>query len=144
MQSGTQTPVPSRKVIWAGRILSGLAILFLLVDAGFKLIKPLPEPAIKAFAQLGYSTSVAAGLGIVLLVCVAAYAIPRSAVLGAVLLTGYLGGAVASHLRVGDPWFSHILFPVYLGLFIWGGLFLRDEKVRALLPLRKRRGAEAV
>ena len=124
------------KTLWTGRILSGLVVFFLLVDAGFKLIRPLPAPAVEAFGKLGYPVAFAAGLGILLLSCVALYLIPRTSVLGAILLTGYLGGAVASHVRVGDPWFSHALFPVYIGLLIWGGLYLRDQRLRALIPLR--------
>jgi hypothetical protein len=138
MQATALAVKTSSKALWTGRILSGLVVLFLLVDAGFKLIKPLPAPAVQAFGQLGYPVGLAAGIGILLLACVALYAIPRTSVLGAILLTGYLGGAVASHVRVGDPWFSHALFPVYIGLLAWGGLYLRDERVRALIPLRQR------
>lgn len=127
----------SSKALWTGRVLSGLVVLFLLVDAGYKLIRPLPAPAVEAFGKLGYPIEFAAGIGILLLSCVALYLIPRTSVFGAILLTGYLGGAVASHVRVGDPWFSHALFPVYIGLLIWGGLYLRDEKLRALIPLRE-------
>jgi hypothetical protein len=127
----------SNKALWTGRILSGVVVLFLLVDAGFKLIRPLPAPAVEAFGKLGYPVEFAAGLGILLLSCVALYLIPRTSVLGAILLTGYLGGAVASHVRVGDAWFSHALFPVYVGLLIWGGIYLRDERLRALVPFRE-------
>jgi hypothetical protein len=134
IQADTPVVTTSSKALWTGRILSGLVVLFLLVDAGFKLIKPLPAPAVQAFAQLGYPIELAAGIGILLLSCVALYLIPRTSVLGAILLTGYLGGAVASHLRVGDPWFSHVLFPVYIGLFIWGGLYLRENRLRAFFP----------
>ena len=137
MQATALAVKTSSKALWTGRILSGLVVLFLLVDAGFKLIKPLPAPAVQAFGQLGYPVGLAAGIGILLLACVALYAVPRTSVLGAILLTGYLGGAVASHVRVGDPWFSHALFPVYIGLLVWGGLYLRDERVRALIPLRQ-------
>ena len=126
----------TNKQLWAGRILSGLVILFLVVDAGFKLIRPLPAPAVQAFGQLGYPVSLAAGIGILLLACVALYIVPRTSVLGAILLTGYLGGAVASQVRVGNPLLSHSLFPIYIGLFIWGGLYLREERLRALIPLR--------
>jgi hypothetical protein len=136
MQATAQTVKTSSKALWTGRILSGLVVLFLLVDAGFKLIKPLPAPAVQAFGQLGYPIGLAAGIGILLLSCVAFYLIPRTSVLGAILLTGYLGGAVASHVRVGDPWFSHSLFPVYIGLFVWGGLYLRNQRLRALIPVR--------
>jgi len=136
MQATAQAVKTSNKALWTGRILSGLVVLFLLVDAGFKLIKPLPAPAVQAFGQLGYPIGLAAGIGILLLCCVALYLIPRTSILGAILLTGYLGGAVASHVRVGDPWFSHALFPVYIGLLIWGGLYLREERLRALIPWR--------
>jgi len=134
--SSAEKTSTSSKALWAGRILNGFVVLFLLVDAGFKLIRPLPAPAVEAFGKLGYPVGFAGGIGILLLACVAVYLIPRTCVLGAILLTGYLGGAVASHVRVGDPWFSHALFPVYVGLLIWGGLYLRDEKLRALVPWR--------
>ncbi len=131
LQAGTQ----NKKRLWAGRIMSGLVIAFLLMDGVMKLLM-LP-PAIKGTVKLGYEASVILPLGILLLVCTLMYAIPRSSVLGAVLLTGYLGGAVATHVRVGDPLFSHILFPVYLGIILWGGLYLRDDRVRALLPIQR-------
>jgi hypothetical protein len=127
----------STKTLWAGRIISGFVVLFLLVDAAYKLIKPLPAPAVEAFGKLGYPVEFAAGIGILLLSCVALYLIPRTSILGAILLTGYLGGAVASHVRVGDPWLSHALFPVYVGLLVWGSLYLRDQRLRALIPLRE-------
>jgi DoxX-like family len=114
--------------------MSALPVLFLLMDGVMKLVKP--EPVLRATVQLGYPESVIFGLGIVLLVCVVLYVIPRTAVLGAILLTGYLGGAVATHVRVGDPLFSHILFPVYVAILVWGGLYLREERLRALIPLR--------
>jgi hypothetical protein len=136
IQATAPVVTTSNKALWTGRILSGMVVFFLLVDAGFKLIRPLPAPAVQAFAQLGYPVGLAAGIGILLLSCVALYLIPRTSILGAILLTGYLGGAVASHVRVGDPWFSHALFPVYVGLLIWGGLYLRDRRLRALIPLR--------
>lgn len=137
IQASVPVVTTSSKALWTGRVLSGLVVLFLLVDAGYKLIRPLPAPAVEAFGKLGYPIEFAAGIGILLLSCVALYLIPRTSVFGAILLTGYLGGAVASHVRVGDPWFSHALFPVYIGLLIWGGLYLRDEKLRALIPLRE-------
>lgn len=136
IQANVPVVTTSSKALWTGRVLSGLVVFFLLVDAGYKLIRPLPAPAVEAFSKLGYPVEFAAGIGILLLGCVALYLIPRTSVLGAILLTGYLGGAVASHVRVGDPWFSHALFPVYVGLLIWGGLYLRDEKLRALIPWR--------
>lgn len=120
----------------AGFAMSGLVIAFMLFDAGMKLV-PL-DVVIKSTAELGYAPSagLARGLGMLALVCTALYAFPRTAVLGAILLTGYMGGAIASHLRVGAPLFSHVLFGVYLGLLVWGGLFLRDSRIRALLPFR--------
>ena len=133
MQSGSQTAAVSKKRLWAGRIMSGLLALFLLLDGAAKLAKP--APVVEGTIKLGYSESVILPLGIVLLACTILYVIPRTAVLGAILLTGYLGGAVATHVRVGDPVFS-ILFPVIIGVLIWGGLYLRDDRLRALIPLR--------
>ena len=132
----TRTVSVSNKKLWLGRILSALSILFLLFDSAVKLMK-LP-PAVQGTVELGYPPSVIVGLGMLLLACVVAYAIPRTSVLGAILLTGYLGGAIASQLRVGNPLFSHILFPIYVALLIWGGLYLRDHRLRALIPLRVR------
>jgi hypothetical protein len=127
----------ANKAIWIGRTLSGLVILFLVADSAMKLV-PLPIVP-ETMGQLGYPTSVelARGLGIITLLCTALYAFPRTAVLGAILLTGYMGGAMATHLRVGSPPFSHTLFGLYLCLMIWGGLYLRDERLRALIPLRR-------
>jgi len=122
----------SNAKIRVGYTLSGLATLFLLFDCTIKFINP-PQVA-EASAHIGWSASLAPTLGAILLLCTSLYAIPRTSILGAVLLTGYLGGAVATHLRVGDPLFSHVLFPVYLGVMLWAGLFLRDERVRTLLP----------
>jgi hypothetical protein len=128
--SGTR----DNKVI-VGWVLSGLAIAFLLMDATMKLLA-LPI-VLETQAPLGFAgEGIARGLGILLLLCTVLYAVPRTAVLGAILMTGYLGGAVVTHVRVGDPLFSHILFGVYVGLFLWGGLWFRDARVRALLPLR--------
>jgi len=133
-QSATQMAPVSKGRLWAGRIMSALPVLFLLMDGVMKLVKP--EFVVKATVQLGYPESVIFGLGIVVLVCVILYVVPRTAVLGAILLTGYLGGAVATHVRVGDPLFSHALFPVYFAMLLWGGLYLREERLRALIPLR--------
>jgi hypothetical protein len=121
--------------IWTGRTLSGLAILFLMMDAGMKIVA-LPIVGATA-AALGWPAdpSFWMAMGVMLFAITVLYAIPRTAVLGAILLTGYLGGAVATHVRIDNPLFSHTLFGVYLGLFIWGGLWLRDARVRALLPL---------
>jgi DoxX-like family len=128
------TPV-SRGRLWTGRIMSALPALFLFVDSVGKLVKP--APVVEGTVQLGYPESVLLGLGIVLLTCTVLYVIPRTAVFGAILLTGYLGGAIATHVRVGSPLFSHTLFPVYVALLIWGGLYLRDDRLRALMPLRR-------
>lgn len=124
----------SKASIWTGRVLSTLAVLFLIMDGVMKLVKP--AFVVQATEQLGYSANVIMPLGILLLACVALYVVPRTSVLGAILLTGYLGGAVASHVRLGDPLFSHVLFPVYLGGLIWVGLYLRDERLREFVPLR--------
>jgi hypothetical protein len=136
-ESELHTPRVSRTMVWLGRALGILAILFLLMDSFMKLAKP--AVVVQATVQLGYSDSVIVGLGIVLLVCVILHVIPGTAILGAILLTGYLGGAVASQVRVGNPLFSHVLFPVYLGFMIWSGLFLREERLRTLIPFCHRR-----
>jgi hypothetical protein len=132
----TMKPESNRTVI-GGWILSGLAIAFLLMDATMKLLA-LPV-VLEASGPLGFSgAAMARELGIILLICTALYIAPRTAVLGAILLTGYLGGAVATHFRVGSPLVTHTLFGVYLGVFVWGGLYLRDPRVRALIPFRVR------
>jgi hypothetical protein len=117
--------------------MSGLVILFLLMDGTIKLV-PI-QPVTDSLKELGYPTSDAFArlLGMIVLAGTALYAWPRTAVLGAILLTGLFGGAIASHLRLGDPLFSHTLFGVYLGVLMWGGLWLRDPVLRALLPLRR-------
>lgn len=136
MPTDTQTAAASNRGLLVGRIMSGLIIAFLAFDGVFKFVKPAPAPVVETFARLGWSLSLAPVLGIVLLVSAALYAIPKTSVLGAILLTGYLGGAIATHLRVGDPLFSHVLFPTYMGVLLWGGLYLRDKRLRALIPLR--------
>jgi hypothetical protein len=118
-----------------GAIMAGIATLFLLFDSVGKLI-PM-APAVEGSVQLGYPESSVRMIGIILLLCVIAYAIPRTSVLGAILLTGYLGGAVATQLRVGNPLLTHTLFPVYVGVLVWGGLLLREDRLRALVPLRR-------
>ncbi|GLS43803.1 membrane protein [Methylobacterium brachythecii] len=119
-----------------GRIMSGLVIVFLLFDGAIKLI-PI-APVTETMLALGWPASVemARGLGVLTLICTLLYATPRTSVLGAILLTGYLGGAMATHLRVGSPVFSHLLFGLYLGLLAWGGLYLRDARLRTLIPIR--------
>ncbi len=124
-------PIPgSKTMLWAGRIMSALPVLMLLVSGVMKLVKP--APVVEGFAHLGYPTSLALGLGIIELACIVVYVIPRTSMLGAVLLTGYLGGATATHVRIGEPF----LTPIVLGVLVWGGLYLREDRLRALLPLR--------
>jgi len=124
----------SRGALWTGRVMSGLVIAFLLFDATIKLI-PL-EVVITSSQQMGIPVGLIPTLGILTLVGTLLYAYPKTSVLGAIFLTGYLGGAIYAHLRLDDPLFTHTLFGVYLGLLIWGGLYLRDERVRALIPFR--------
>jgi len=130
-----QPTAVSNKARWTGRILSGFAVLFLAFDGAIKVIN-IPA-VVQSSKQLGYPPAVMPAIGIVLLVCIVLYAIPGTAVLGAILLTGYLGGAVATHVRMGNPLVSHILFPVYAGVLIWGGLYLRDGRLRELIPLER-------
>ena len=134
-ESGAPTGPGSKRNLWIGRVISVLAVLFLLMDGVMKLMKP--PFVVQATVELGYPESIIIGLGMVLLICVVLYSIPRTAVLGAILLTGYLGGAVATHVRVGNPLFSHILFPVYVAALLWGGLLLRDPRLQTLIPLTK-------
>lgn len=117
--------------IWIGRSLTAIAVLFLLMDATIKVLK-LPA-AVDSTVQVGYSANVVLPIGLLELALLVLYLIPRVAPLGAVLWTGFLGGAVATHLRVGDPLFTHVLFPTYVGAMLWAGLWLRDARVRALL-----------
>lgn len=123
---------PSKGKLWAGRIMGGLPALFLLVDAIMKFVKP--KPVVETTVKLGYPESVIIGLGAVLLVSTILYLIPKTSVLGAILLTGYLGGAVATHVRVQEGWFP-IVFPVVFGILLWGGLWLRDERLQRLIPI---------
>jgi hypothetical protein len=127
VQAGT------KMVLWIGRILSGLTIAFLLMDAAMKLV-PM-QPVIDAMQTLGFdgTDALARGLGVLLLLCTMLYAVPRTSLLGAILLTGYLGGAMAIHLRAGSPLFSHVLFGAYLGLALWAGLLARCSQIRSLL-----------
>ncbi len=126
---------PSRRAIWSGRLLSGFATLFMIFDAAMKLL--LVARAVKGTAELGYPVSAIRGLGILQLVLIAVYVYPRTAILGAILWTGYLGGAVATHVRVGHPLFSHVLFPTYVAAMLWVGLWLRDLRLRVLVPTRR-------
>lgn len=124
----------TRRALWGGRIMSGVALLFLAFDASIKVLQLVP--AEEGTSQLGWPASTVFSLGILQVVCWIAYAVPRTAVLGALLWTGYLGGAVATHVRVDSPLFSHVLFPIYVAVLLWGGLWLREPRVRSLLPLR--------
>ncbi len=117
--------------VWAGRIVSGLAVLFLAFDASMKLLQ-VPM-AVDGTMQLGYPASVLLPIGIIQVVLLILYVIPRTSALGAILWTGYLGGAIATHVRMLNPLFSHILFPIYVAVFLWAGLWLRDARVRGLL-----------
>lgn len=134
MQPAHHNPTAS-KTLWGGRVLSALAILFLLFDSVIKVLKV--DVAVEGTVQLGYPEGVVVGIGIIELVCLALYVIPRTSVLGAILFTGYLGGAIATHVRIGSPLFTHTLFPIYVAALIWGGLILREDRLRALIPLRR-------
>ena len=124
----------SKPALWLGRVLSGLVILFLLFDGAIKLV---PWPVVtETMDRMGYGSSetLARSLGIVTIVCTVLYSIPPTSILGAILLTGYLGGAMASHVRIASPLFSHTLFGFYLGLLVWGGLWLLDRNLRSMIP----------
>ncbi|MER8703086.1 DoxX family protein [Mesorhizobium sp. M0601] len=133
MTMSQAAPVSSR-ALWAGRVLSAVVVLFMIFDGVIKL--PPLEIVTQTMVQLGWpaDANISRMLGIIGLVSTALYALPRTSVLGAILLTAYLGGAVATHVRIGSPLFSHILFGIYLGAILWGGLYLRDPRVRALFP----------
>ena len=125
----------TNKRLIAGYVLSTISVLFLLMDGIMKLFKP--AVVVNGTVDLGYSESVIVPLGIILTACTILYAIPRTAVLGAVLLTGYLGGAIATHVRVAAPAFN-VIFPIIVALFVWGGLYLRNERLEALIPFRRK------
>lgn len=125
----------SKAALWTGRVLGGLAAAFLIFDSIGKLLRV--QPVIEGTVSLGYPVGVIIPLGVTLLTCVLVYLVPRTAVLGALLLTGYLGGAVATHVRVGNPLLTHTLFPTYVAALLWGGLMLRDRRLRAFLPFRR-------
>jgi hypothetical protein len=135
MNLDRQAGAVSRSALWSARILSALVTLFLLFDAVAHIAKP--APVADAFARLGYPLSASLGIGILELFCVVVYVIPRTEILGAVLLTGVLGGAIATHLRAGSPPFEAYIFPFVVGVFVWGGIWLRDVRLRALYPLRR-------
>ena len=125
----------SKAALWTGRIMSGIVVLFLVFDGGIKLI-PL-DIVLETSRQLGIPENLARTLGVLTLLGTALYAFPRTSVLGAIVLTGYIGGAIYVHVRAGSPLFTHTLFGVYLALLIWGGLYLRDPLLRALIPFRQ-------
>src|SRR5437762_13085094 len=137
MSTIAETAPVSKPARWTGRVLSGLVIVFLLFDGAIKLV---PWPIVtETMDKMGYgpSESLARSLGLITIVCTTLYAVPPTSILGAILLTGYLGGAMASHVRIGSPLLSHTSFGLYLGLMVWGGLYLRDGNLRALLPFRR-------
>lgn len=136
MTSTSRHDRPARKsTAVAGLVLTGLAAAFLAMDTVMKLL--VLAPAVQATTELGYPASTIFWIGAIQLVCLVLYLVPATSVLGVVLLTAYLGGAVATHVRVGSPLASHTLFPVYVGLMVWGGLYLREPRLRSLLPLRR-------
>lgn len=144
MQSAVEAGVVERSAssvpngrLWAGRIVAWLIAAFMLLDAVMKLLRP--KPVADAFVRTGWPLELSVTLGTILLISTALYLIPRTAVLGAILLTGYLGGAVATNLRLENPLFTNTLFPVYFGVLVWGALWLRDGQVRAMIPLRRNR-----
>jgi hypothetical protein len=129
--SSSPSPLRTPKSVIAGRVLTGIALAFLTFDVTVKLVQA--RQAVDGTVQLGFSPSFVLPLGLIELACLVLYIIPRTAPLGAMLLTGYLGGAVATHVRLGNPMFTHILSPVYVAIFLWAGLWLRDARVRAAL-----------
>lgn len=128
-------PVGAR--LWIGRLITAVAVLFLIFDVTIKVLNM--APAVTGTAQLGYPAHLVVPIGIIQLVCLVLYLVPRTAVFGAVLLTGYLGGAVATHVRLENPLFSHVLFPIYVAVLLWGGLYLLDARVRPLIGPRPAR-----
>jgi hypothetical protein len=129
------TRAGAKRKVWSGRAMSGIAVSFLLFDSVGKLLRV--QPVVDGTLQLGYPQGVVVPLGVLLLACVVTYVIPRTAVFGAVLLTGYLGGAIATHVRVENPLFTHVLFPTYVAALLWGGLMLRDARLVAVFPMRR-------
>ena len=125
---------PSRRAIIAGRVLSGIASVLLALDSGFKLA--MSKSVVEASAQLGFSPQQVFIIGVIAAVCLVLYLIPRTAPLGAVLWTGYFGGAILLHFRLGNPLLTHVLSPIYISTLIWGGLYLRDPRIRAVLGTR--------
>ena len=135
LQTATQASVKSKASLWTARIVGGIAIVFLLFDGVIHLF--VIAPVVDVFNRLGYPVGLAVPLGITETVCLVLYVIPGTSVFGAVLLTAYLGGAIATQLRIGAPLFSTVLFPMYVGVIVWGGLYLRDRRLRQLIPIRR-------
>jgi hypothetical protein len=135
--SGSRLEEPSQRkwMRWTGWAMSGLMIAFLLFDSVSKLA--LERHVVEAAMKIGYPVEALQPLGVICLVCTILYAVPRTAVLGAILLTGYLGGAIGSKVRIEDPLFGSVLFGLYFGLLVWGGLYLRDGQLRGVIPLRR-------
>ncbi len=133
----SETAPASRGTLWTGRVLSGLIVLFMIFDGVIKL--PPLDVVTQTMAQLGWPADAGTArlLGVIGLVSTALYVLPRTSVLGAILLTAYMGGAISTHVRIGNPLFSHTLFGVYLAVILWGGLYLRDARVRALIPFSR-------
>ena len=134
MHSNTQFANESKGMLWAGRVLTGLMALLFIFDGVAHLMKP--APVVEAFARLGYPLSASVGIGVLALICTALYVTPRTSILGAILLTGYLGGAVSTHVRAGSTLFETI-FPVILGVLVWSGIFVRDAQLVKLIPVRR-------
>ncbi len=130
MQSGTQVAAVSKKRVWAGRIISALPVLLMIFTGAFGVLKP--AAAVPGMVHLGYPERLLLPICIVEIACAIVYAIPQTSVLGAILLTGYLGGATATHVRIGEPFY----LPIIVGALVWCGLFLRDDRLRSLIPLR--------
>jgi len=135
MQAADHPSSLSKKTVWSGRIISGFMTAFLIFDGVIHLMKPVP--VVEAFAKLNFPLRFAVLLEIVKLFCVLLYVMPSASILGAILLAGYLGGAVAIQLPTGNPFFGQIIFPVLTSVFLWAGIYLRDEKLRALIPFRR-------
>jgi hypothetical protein len=134
MANAPQSGFYGKKALWTGRALSGFITAFLIFDAVIHILKP--PPVVEAFAKLNYPLSLAIPLGVIELICILLYVLPRTSILGAMLLTAYLGGAIAIQLTTSNSLFGEILFPVYVALLLWGGIYLRDERLRSLVPLR--------
>ena len=134
MLTATETAAPSKARLWTGRVLTILTTLFLLFDAVMKFVQP--QPVTDAMARLGFPMYLSVPIGAILLVCTVLYALPPTCVLGAVLLTGYLGGAIVSQMRIGAPLLSTTLFPIYFAVLLWAGIYLREPRLRAIIPIR--------